>query len=130
MTPGDIALAPERKEAQTIKPPSLPVAQPISVEEFERATKDKPFTKFEGRRVFGDVAGIADFFDVPLYYYCKCECLDLSKPEDRIRYSDLVCTLAAPDTPLTLIWQERVVNGGSMIMYITYSEQVRIMGFK
>lgn len=128
MNPGDIQLAPERKPPEKAPVERIPVAQPISFEEFKKIEATSEVSKFEGRRVFGPSAGITDFNDIPLYYYTACVRFDLKEEEDRQRYADLVSETMSPNSPINVIWDDRVIDGGSMIMYITYSEQIRIVG--
>lgn len=114
-------------EAKTAKTQALPVITPISVELFEKVARKGPCTTFEGCRVFGNTTGITDFSDIPLYYYCKCVQLDLAEESARVEYSELLGKSLAINSPITLLWEERVISGEKMILYLTFSEQVRIV---
>lgn len=109
---------------------TAPVLSPISVEEFDKVESSMPYTMFEGRRVFGCTTGITDYSDIPLYYYCKCVQLDLTKAADRAAYGELLGKSLVMDSPVTLLWEERVVAGEKLILYLTFSEQIRIVELK
>ena len=133
MGPEEIILAEtsnEAKESTVSAATAVKVQTPISisVEDFETIEQTRPCTQFEGRRVFGNTAGITDFSDIPIYYYCKCVAWDLTKAEDRIAYGDLISKTMSPASPYVLLWQERVIDGEKLILYLTYSEQIRIVG--
>jgi len=102
----------------------------ISAEVFDRIEKSESCSTFENRRVFGNTAGIADFGDIPIYYYCRCVQWDLTKPESRAAYGELLGKTLELNSPISLLWQERVVDGEKLILYLTYSEQVRIVELK
>jgi len=127
MTADEVLLSPPRKEKESTGEGSTPeIPRPITYEELQTRRNSSPINHVEGMAVIGNTRGMADLSDVPLRSSCRCLRLNLKEEADRTTYAELVNSAAAPNSPLEINWEERVIDGDALIIYLTYTEYVRV----
>lgn len=133
MGPEQILLAPERikeENAPSAEPrkstqPAAP--KPISEDALAELLKTQPITYFGTTKIIGNWSNIADPADVPLRVCCRCVRWDLTNEADRKAYAELVNLASEQGSSISIGWEERVIDGAAIIVYLTYLEYIRIV---
>ena len=132
MGPDQIVLAPAREkddndDTTSLKttPPAPP--KPISEDVLDKLLKTQPITYAGTTKIIGKWDNIADPADVPLRVCCRCVRWDLTSEADRKAYAELVNLASEQGSSINIGWEERVIDGAAIIVYLTYLEYIRIV---
>ena len=138
MKPQDVPILlgdPDMERQET--PPAAAAAElgkiqaqrPLFISEQELAARIKAGAKTalaDGITVIGNTSGFADINDVPLRMVCRCVRFDLAAAQDRDAYAELFGKAGDACGHIDIIWEKQVVSEDRLIIYVTYTETLRV----
>ena len=86
-----------------------------------------PKSLADGVTVVGDTSKVVDTSDIPLRFTCHCLKFDLSSDEDRVKYAELFGKSGDTCSNINITWEKQVVFEDRLIVYVTYTEALRVV---
>ena len=132
MNPGEVGIPFARpnkpvEPPQQSGPPIIPrPLQAIGAAELDALCNSEKVTTVNGIKIIGALSQHPDVNDLSPKVCCRCCRWELSKDADRLAYGDLIARSLTPDGGIEVTWEERVVENGGLVVYLTYLEYVRI----